>query len=212
MDSESATVTFYNNLVYGANAPNSAAVRLGEFEQPAGSVILNGNTLVAHAPNGGTLAPTYSAALVLTIGTCTTCGFNAHVGRIRNDILVAEHGANRFGIFEDGPPGRTQQPFALENNIIHIPGLSGNDALYRAFDGANASLLTTIAAVNAIALSSGPVGANVTGDPQLDATGHLGAGSPAMNKGTSTEAPATDMDGETRPRGSAVDIGADEAG
>jgi hypothetical protein len=41
---------------------------------------------------------------------------------------------------------------------------------------------------------------------------HLVAGAAAIDKGLATEAPATDIDGQGRPMGSAPDIGADEAG
>jgi hypothetical protein len=47
--------------------------------------------------------------------------------------------------------------------------------------------------------------------PLLDATWHLAATSPVIDKGTSTEAPSRDIDDESRPKGTAVDIGADEA-
>jgi hypothetical protein len=72
--------------------------------------------------------------------------------------------------------------------------------------------MTTIAAVNGLKTQVPPmtVGNNLSGDPKLDATWHLTAGSPAIDKGTSTDAPAKDMDGESRPKGGAVDIGADE--
>jgi hypothetical protein len=45
----------------------------------------------------------------------------------------------------------------------------------------------------------------------LDATQHLMMGSPCVDKGTMTEAPMTDIDGEMRPQGGGVDIGADES-
>jgi hypothetical protein len=41
---------------------------------------------------------------------------------------------------------------------------------------------------------------------------HLMAGAPAINAGLASQAPATDIDGQGRPQGPAVDIGADEAG
>jgi len=37
------------------------------------------------------------------------------------------------------------------------------------------------------------------------------SGSPAIDAGTTTEAPATDIDGQTRPLGNGIDVGADEA-
>jgi hypothetical protein len=49
-------------------------------------------------------------------------------------------------------------------------------------------------------------------DPKMDATWHLQAGSPCIDAGTATEAPAQDMDNQPRPQGAAVDVGADEAG
>jgi hypothetical protein len=45
----------------------------------------------------------------------------------------------------------------------------------------------------------------------VSASYHLGSSSPCINAGTSTEAPAKDMDGESRPKGAAIDIGPDEA-
>jgi hypothetical protein len=41
---------------------------------------------------------------------------------------------------------------------------------------------------------------------------HLVAGAPAINAGLDAQAPATDIDGQSRPIGAASDIGADEAG
>ena len=52
---------------------------------------------------------------------------------------------------------------------------------------------------------------NLSGDPLLDATFHLGAGSPCIDKGVVTEAPARDIVGLARPHGVAMDIGPDEA-
>lgn len=41
---------------------------------------------------------------------------------------------------------------------------------------------------------------------------HLVAGAKAINAALASQSPATDIDGQTRPQGSAPDIGADEAG
>ena len=53
---------------------------------------------------------------------------------------------------------------------------------------------------------------NITGDAKLSNAGFLLKGSPCINAGNNTLAPATDINGVNRPVGSAVDIGCQEFG
>jgi len=209
--SESSTTIITNNIVFAPKSSRSAAVFLGEFEVAAGTVIVNGNTL-----NGGGIGPivggiSQSAALVVSIGACTMCGFNGFVGRVRNNIMDGGQNAARFGVREDPSSTRTMRPEILENNLIWFaPAANRTDILYRqvAANG-QATDHTTIAAVNGLTASM--AANNQNADPMLDAsTWHLIAGSPCIDTGVATEAPATDYDGDARPTGAAVDIGHDE--
>ncbi len=208
--SESSTTTITNNVIFGAKGSQSAAVFLGEFEVPAGSVILNGNYL-----NGGGIGlasnATESAGLVVSIGTCTTCGFNGFVGRVRNNILDGGNNQNRYGILEAPSAGRSMTPEVIENNLFWFTPATGRvDVLYRQMSsGGTPSDLTSVATINALLMP--PAVMNVSGDPLLDATWHLMTGSPAINAGTQTEAPTIDFEGDTRPAGGAIDIGHDES-
>lgn len=56
------------------------------------------------------------------------------------------------------------------------------------------------------------LGGNISSDPLFASAGdaHLSAGSPAIDAGTCSGAPATDFEGDVRPTGSGCDMGADE--
>ena len=56
------------------------------------------------------------------------------------------------------------------------------------------------------------LGGNISSDPLFASAtdAHLSAGSPAIDAGTCSGAPATDFEGDARPTGSGCDIGADE--
>lgn len=211
--SQSSTTTITNNVIVGASATWSAGVSLIESERPAGAVILNSNTI-----NGGSVgALATTAAIRLNIGSCTTCGFNGFVGKIRNNILTVGTGGARWGVYEDPTgTGQTEHPVALENNQFYVPNPGTADGLYRYVDSAGTvTKMTLLSDVNNLGtLNPGitPVGSNQSGDPLVDSTLHLQLGSPCIDKGTSTEAPSGDMEGDPRPIGNGFDIGADESG
>jgi hypothetical protein len=103
---------------------------------------------------------------------------------IRNNIC-AESRSFELSVSNDVPTGAV----TVENNLIH------------AYKGD---------------LEDGEVKGNsvIEGDPLFaDVSGHdfrLKSGSPAIDRGSSVDAPKSDYDGRSRPQGSAVDIGAFE--
>ena len=205
----SSTSTITNNIVYGPKGARSAGVFLGEFEVAAGAVVLNANTL-----NGGGIGPspvnrTESAALVVSIGACNSCGLNGHVGNVRNNILDGGNNNNRYGVREDPAQSRTMHPSLLDNNLFWFaPAVAGQvDVMYRQVAASSvATDFTTVAAINAMTVPA--CSANITGNPMLDASWHLMAASPCVGSGTLTEAPPTDLDGDARAPN--MDISADQ--
>jgi hypothetical protein len=224
IDAGAATLSITNNVLYGTKGPRTAAVRLRDFEQAIGSVILNGNYLDG-AGTGLTAGGTASAALVLGVNG----GINVFVGKVRNNVLLGGLNTNRFGVFEDpnqAAASRTVHTEAFENNdIFFVPARSSGDVLYRmmpAGQPGTAVLYTTIQTIETggsggtnptpVPIKAGAAASgNISADPMLDGTLHLGASSPCLNTGTATEAPATDFDGDARPQGSGIDIGHDES-
>ncbi|MBK7585580.1 MAG: putative metal-binding motif-containing protein [Myxococcales bacterium] len=211
VDSESSNATITNNVIFGINAGRSVGIRLMEAEVPAGVAIINGNTIDGGGPTASA-ANSRSAAIVVGIGTCNTCGFKGINGRIRNNILLGGKAAARFGLYEDAPTGKQAHPEALQNNFFfNGPPAGAGDGLYRFFNGSAQTLITAIAGVNGITQITSN-GSNQAADPKVDNTFHLNNSSPCINAGTINESPPKDLDGENRPKGSAIDVGADEAG
>lgn len=202
--SDSASIVVTNNIVFGVQSQQSAAVLLGEFEIPAGAVTLNANYLDgAGSPNGFV-----STALALQHGQC--CGQVAIVGRVANNVLAGGKAGARYGVYEVKVGGKAAHPELLMNNDFFVPNPTASDGYYQYVD--TASVITkavTLAEVAALALPL--VSGNIEGDPLFDSTYHLPTGSPAINAGTLVDLPATDFEGEARPKGTAGDIGPDEA-
>jgi hypothetical protein len=210
IQSLSSTTIITNNVVLGVKGPRTCAVLLTEAEQAAGIVVLNANTLDGAGSNG--VSSTVSTAIAVRIGNCGACGTNAVIGKARNNILLGGTNLNRYGVYEEGFSGKTSHLSALDNNDFwNAPAaLPRNDFAYRlwAGDGGAGQDLTFAQ----LATLTTPVpNADFNVDPLLDATYHLTAASTCADKGTATEAPARDIDGELRPKGIAVDVGADES-
>ncbi len=122
-------------------------------------------------------------------------------GIVRNNIVYAGTCNTNFDVSENNAAA---DPRIFENNDLWFTTASVT-ALYR---NENVNNLNTIAAVNALADITSSM--NLSADPQVNATFHIPATSPARNTGTMAGAPATDFENDARPREGAFDIGADE--
>jgi hypothetical protein len=211
--SVSATLTITNNVISGPKGPRTAGVFLTEQEIPGGLVILNANYVSGGGIGGNPSATTRteSSAVVVSIGACNTCGLKGQVGRVRNNILDGGNNQNRYGVREDPAQGRTTRVELLDaNDIWFVGGLAARiDTLYRQVtNGGNPVDTKLVSLLNQMTVP--PATLNQNADPLINATYHINASSPCANAGVSTEAPPIDFDGQARPSGAAVDIGADE--
>jgi hypothetical protein len=131
-----------------------------------------------------------------TVGTGILIGAGDAPGGITDDntVVINNIVANNtsYGIMEEGTTG----PHNIYVNNLVFQNPTSN---VRLLTGKASGTLTT-----------DPQFINNTGNASGDY--HLGARSPAVDAGVSANAPATDIDGGTRPQGKAIDIGAYEAG
>jgi hypothetical protein len=212
IQSLSAALAITNNIVLGPQGPRTVGLSLEQVERPAGECVVNGNTFDGAGGTVANVVPGLSAAVALRIGTCGTCDVAGFVGRLRNNILLGGTNQLRFGVYEEGALKRTLHPQALDNNDFFFSvRAGGGDTLYHLWNGDAAIDLTTVDQLSSVPVRSGHPQGNLAADPQLDSTLHLSAGSPCIDKGTSSEAPPRDFEGDPRPMGAAVDIGHDEA-
>lgn len=170
-----------NNLLYENHASGISLYQIDGGEPSSGNLIIN-NTVV-QASNG---------RWALNIQDAATNN------RVFNNILLSRHASRgAVDISADSLTG-----FVSNNNVVigRFTNDDGNSVLdlaeWRAGTGQDTASLE--AAID---------------DVFVDATGgdyHLSETSPALENGASTDAPATDFEGQGRPQGAGVDIGADE--
>lgn len=210
---EGATTQITNNIVIGPRGQRTTALLLAEFEVPAGTVTVANNYFDGggSGPNGATSPRNASSAIVLAISGNTTSGLTGTVGRISNNILSGGTNSDRYGIREDGPTNREIHPVFVNTNLFTFSSAFGrDDTIYREWSGSGFPI-----DYDAVFLFEGanhgiPAVKNDEGDPQLDASWHIGESSPCIDNGGTTDAPAKDFEGDVRPAGKTVDIGHDE--
>lgn len=183
-----------NNVVYGMGGARSAAIAIVHGELTVEEPVIHSNTLyVARTPGD---ASSINAGV-----SCRSFFGIAMFGELRNNIIVGASTGTSYGFYEEDDPMTTCRPVLIENNLFFEI-----DHVAR-FQGSPEVLFTSVSDADAEPWAN----ANLSGDPLLDATHHLMTGSPAIDRGTATEAPTRDRDGDARPAGGGHDIGADEA-
>lgn len=201
--SDQGALVIESNIIRGARAVNAAAIVVAAIEGASPpAVSINGNTLdpVGNATDGISV----SAAIALE----NHADVDVSVGKVRNNILLGGNNALRYGIYESKFGAKIHLAALDNNDFFHVPRQSAdNDFAYHYYEGTAQSL--TFAQMGTVTLPAHTANLNV--NPKLDPSTYLlTSGSPMIDKGTATEAPTRDVDGETRPKGQALDIGADE--
>lgn len=158
--------------------------------------------------------------------------FGIHLWHAATDVIIANNTVFANGSASmgggivigtgDSPGGVVMNNTKIINNIVfNNPASSISEYCY---SGQNCIGSGNVVANNlvygngsAISLKVGSATGTIAADPQFinykaDGTGdyHLKSTSPAIDKGTSTNAPSTDLDGISRPQGTGYDIGAYE--
>lgn len=188
--------TITNNVVYGGVGARSSAIGIVHGELLVDEPVIHSNTLYATRAAGGS-SPGVNAGV-----SCQSFFGLAQFGELRNNIVIGTGSVTSYGYYEVDPsdPSTTCRPVLIENNLFFDV-----DHVAR-FYGMPETLYTAVADSDAQAWAT----SNHEGDPMLDASHHLMAGSPAIDQGTSTDAPSVDRNGHARPNGAGFDIGADE--
>ncbi|HEY4182547.1 MAG TPA: choice-of-anchor Q domain-containing protein [Kofleriaceae bacterium] len=208
IEGSDATVT--NNVVLGPRGFKTAAVLIAEVTLDSGAVVIANNYLGAggSGPSMGSTAPRSASTAVALVRK--GANFTQDVGTFRNNIFEGGLNSDRFGIYEDPAESQRIHAIAVDSNDFTFTSQGSHvDNLYHAVQDVIG--VTNYGSIFTMQLNA-PTAAqnNLAGDPKLDSTYHLLNGSPCIDVGTDTDAPSLDFDGDTRPQGDNVDIGADE--
>ena len=174
--------TIQNNLIYGYQGFGICLFYIDSSGPSKNNLIVN-NTIVSTVSGAG------AAIRILDSGTGNT---------LSNNILLGGGGI-ALRISADSMSG-----LVSDYNVTGGVYQSEDDGSTRSLSQwrSQVSQDTHSLTATASALFVNPAGNDY----------HLKAGSPAIDVGTATNAPATDLDGHSRPAGLAIDIGAFEFG
>lgn len=204
-------------------ASNAAWVGGGVLLQGAASPTFDGNVIVANEALGGSgltslVAPAVTVSLVNTIvaqntatstGAAGGCSIADGIIRIVNCTFVDNSWGNgKVGVAVNSTAGTHR----ITNTIIsgHATGVVVGTGATVVSDYNDYYQNTTAN------ISGGALGVHDRmDDPQFlnraEGDYHLALGSPMIDHAMPTNAPATDFEGDARPRGAGIDIGADES-
>lgn len=201
--SRGAVMTMENNIVFGVKGPRTTAVLLADDDGGGVSaVVVNGNSLDGSGLEGSGDSTSSAIALHAFVNNGIT------VGKITNNILRGGLNKNRFGVLEVAVNNKTAHPESVQNNDFWNPPPARTDFAYQLWNGVATTTMTFNEMTTQLVTPS--PSNNLSADPLLDLAMHLSQTSPCIDKGLGV-APARDIDGEKRPKGTAIDIGADEA-
>ncbi|VVB84744.1 Right handed beta helix region [uncultured archaeon] len=189
----SANIDIYQNRVHDSSESGARGIVIGvEVQGSARHMNIYDNIVYNLGAIGIAPGTSYSAGPVDDVTVSNNVVYhNGLVDSWGGGIIVEYSGATNIRV---------------RNNIVSQNGY--NQMVNNA--GGNAAITN-----NLIDGSGGITGSSyVTGSPQfVNPSGgdfHIQSGSPAIDKGTSTDAPAVDFDGNARPKGAGYDIGAYE--
>jgi parallel beta-helix repeat protein len=189
----SQNIDIYDNYVHDSSNSGSRGIAIGAEQGGSAKYINVYNNIIANLPATGIAIPWYSKGTVDSI-------------KIINNVVYKTDTVDKWvgGIgIQANTNGGTTSNIIVRNNIVSQNGVAqiGNDL-------GSSSTITN----NLIDGSGGVTGSNyITGNPQFvnPAGGdfRIQSSSPAINQGTSTDAPAVDFNGVSRPNGGGYDIG-----
>ncbi len=186
LDNQNATATLTNCTISGNTSQNSQ----GGITNVAAGGVTSSLTLTNCTMTGNTSVAPFGAIYTLSIDNNSTA-----VTKLKNTLVANNTGAN---FLTTGPTAANATLFLLNNNL-------DGDGTSGVLNNFNGNIVGT--ANNKIDAKLGPLANNGGPTP----THLLLCGSPALDKGSNPDAPATDQRGIARPVNGTVDIGAVEA-
>ncbi|VVB89784.1 Right handed beta helix region [uncultured archaeon] len=189
----SQNIDIYQNKVHDSQESGARGIAIGVENSGSAKNMRIYNNIVWNMGAIGIVAGTsYSAGAVDNIAVVNNVAYN--------NGLVDSWGGGIKIEYSSATNMRIRNNIASQNRNSQIDNAAGGNA----------------AVTNNLVDGSGGTtgGSYVTGSPQfVNPSGgdfHIQSGSPAIDKGTSTDAPAVDFDGNSRPKGAGYDIGAFE--